>query len=224
MTAETNGTYKRSVPPGFRFFIEGCFFDTTRDSLDWNQTDSGICQQLFLGCGTDWSRGLDRRGSSGCTTSADRTGRLRAIALGTGVEITNGTSGVKAFGWAMGRKQRGLYFGRRSGATDKTPEHVDIFGLVIDNCRDVGVEIEDLFNANFYGYFIASCGLIDAGLGDPNGERRVAVLMSAAPHVDAPTKASTQTVRFHRGGWITQNRREGMVIKGVGQRSGHVTD
>jgi hypothetical protein len=39
--------------------------------------------------------------------------------------------------------------------------------------------------------------------------------MSAAPHVDAPTKASTQTVRFHRGGWVTQNRREGMVIQGA---------
>jgi hypothetical protein len=223
-----NGTYKLvQFRQASRFFIEDCFFDTTRDSLDWNQTDSGhIVNTIFWECeGVDWSLegsidvwifGTHHLGKASPNANPAASGApYTPTQLGNGVEITNGCSGIKAFGWAIGRKHRGLYFGTRSGATDKTPEHVDIFGLVIDNCRDVGVEIQDLFNANFYGYFISSCGLINSDLGDPNGERRVAVIMSAGPHADAPAKASTQTVRFHRGGWITQNRRQGMVIQGT---------
>jgi hypothetical protein len=223
-----NGTYKLvQFRQASRFFIEDCFFDTTRDSLDWNQTDSGhIVNTIFWQCeGVDWSLegsidvwifGTHHLGKTTPSSNPAAGGApYTPVQLGNGVEITNGSSGIKAFGWAIGRKYRGLYFGTRSGALDKTPEHVDIFGLVIDNCRDVGVEIQDLFNANFYGYFISFCGNIDAGLGDPNGERRVGILISAGPHPDAPSSSSTQTVRFHKGGWVAMTRREGLVIQGA---------
>lgn len=139
---------------------------------------------------------------------------LTASELGDAYQATNGVSGLYVTNWQAVRKFRGFYFGNRSGATGRTPEHVFVNGIVADNCKDAGIDIEDLFNGYFDNYFVGYCGNIDQVDGDPNGERRRGISISAGSHPVVAATPSTQELTFSRNGYVFLSSREGLAILG----------
>jgi hypothetical protein len=198
------------------FLVAEVTFDTTYNSMFWTDSDNGyINRTRFWQCsGVDfelanvvdfWAQSVQHLGP---TTPAGKS----ELELGVGLKVTNGVSGGKCMAYAAGRKFTGIYLGHRSGASAKTPEHIDFYGLVIDNCKNVGLWIEDAFNCNFHASFIGFCGGIDANV--DAGERRVGVLISSGQHPIFTTVASTQSVKFYKDCYVFMSQREACIVEG----------
>jgi hypothetical protein len=232
------------------FLVAEVTFDSVYNAMFWTDSDNGFIQRTrFWECtGTDfelrnvvdfWAQSVQHLGYHDPVLLNPANSPLE---LGTGLKVTNGVSGGKLMAYAAGRKWTGVYLGHwaeppRPGHPEdppvaKTPEHIDFYGLVIDNCKNAGIHIEDAFNCNFHASFIGTSGVIDARGPDPahpppeapviidlpdyNGERRVGVLISAGKHptVPDPTVSSTETVKFHSDCYIFLSQREGCVVEG----------
>lgn len=212
------------------FLVAEITFDATYNSMFWTDSDNGFIHRTrFWECtGTDfelrnivdfWAQSVQHLGYHDPATLNPANSPLE---LGAGLKITNGVSGGKLMAYAAGRKFTGIYLGHWADPPGiaKTPEHIDFYGLVVDNCKHAGIQIEDAFNCNFHASFIGSCGVMDAvdaggtALPDYNGERRVGVLISAGQHPVATTRASTETIKFHKDCYLWLQQREACVVEG----------
>jgi hypothetical protein len=125
-----------------------------------------------------------------------------------GIDISNGCSGMYWSGVEIVRQYLGIKFHNR-GTSGKTPEWLNAVNVIVDNCKHIGIDIQDLHQGTFTNYWVGYTGYIDS-VGGVDDE--IGIKITSGAHTVATSQPSTQHLKFDNG-IIFNSGREGVSIQ-----------